>query len=73
MDSYLEYVGDIIDAIHFLFVEETTSCIVEIDSDTSNSASTNSDMWGPIDRYKERSQHQKISHAHIATVIGPTQ
>lgn len=45
---------------------------VEIDSDTNNSPSTNSDMWGSIDSYSERSQHQSSPHAYIATVIGPT-
>ena len=73
MESYIEDVGDIIDEIYLLFVEETTSCIVETDCDTSNNASTDLDMWGPIDRYRERSQHQKIPHAHISIVIGPKQ
>ena len=34
-----------------------TSYIVEIDSDTSDSVSKNSYMWGPIDRYRETSHH----------------
>ena len=73
MESHIEDVGDIIDHIFLLFVEKTTSCIVETDSDTSNSASTNLDMWSPIDRYNQRSQHQQILHAPIAIVIDPTQ
>ena len=41
--------------------------------DTSDSASTDSDMWGSIDSYSERSLHQFSPHAYIAIVIGPTQ
>ena len=72
MESHIEDVGDIINDIHLHFVEETTSCIVETDSDTRNSDSIDSDMWGPIDKYRERSQHQQIPRAHIATMIDPT-
>ena len=57
MESHIEDVGDIIDVIRLLFVEETTSCIMEIDCDTSNNDLADLDMWGPIDGYKERSQH----------------
>ena len=46
---------------------------VETDSDTSDSASTDSDMWSSIDSYRERSLHQFNPHACIATVIGPAQ
>lgn len=57
MESHIEDVGDIINSIHLLFVDETTSCIVETNSDTSNSASTDSDMWGSIKICSERSLH----------------
>ncbi len=50
-----------------------TSYIVETDNDTSNSDLIDSDMWDPIDRYRERSYHHHIQHAYIVTVIGPTQ
>ena len=49
-----------------------TSYIVEIDSDTSDSASTNLDTWGSIDSCSKRSRHQHSPHEYIATVIGPT-
>ena len=54
VESHIEDVRDIIDSIRLLFVEETTSCIVEIDSDTSDSASTDLDTWGSIDSCSER-------------------
>ena len=73
MESHIEDVGDIIDEIHLLFVEKTTSCIVDIDSDTKNSDSLDFDMGGPINRCRDRSQYQQIPHAHISIVIGPTQ
>ena len=43
---------------------------METDSDTSDTASTNSDTWGSIDSCSERSRHQSNPHAYIATVIG---
>ena len=48
-----------------------TSYIVETDSDTSDSASIDSDKWGSIDSSNERSHHQSTPHAYIATVKGP--
>ena len=57
MESHIEDVGDINDSIHLLFVEETTSYHVETNSDTSNSASIDSDMWDSIDSCSERSLH----------------
>ena len=50
-----------------------TSYCVEIDSDTSDSASKNSDMLGSINNFNKRSWHQYYPHAYIATMIGPTQ
>jgi hypothetical protein len=46
---------------------------VETDSDTSDNASIDLDMWISIDSYTERSLHQFSPHAYIATVIGPAQ
>ena len=48
-----------------------TSYTVEIDSDTSDSASTGSHTWGSVDSCSERS-HKSSPHAYIATVKGPT-
>ena len=47
-----------------------TSYAVEIDSDTSDSASTDSNMWVSIDSYNKRSQHQSSPHVYIAIVKG---
>ena len=49
-----------------------TSYHVETDSDTNDSALTNSDTWGSIDNCSERLLHQYSPHAYIATVIGPS-
>ena len=50
-----------------------TSYHVENDSDTSDSASTNLDMWGSVDSCSEQSLYQYSPHAYIATVIDPEQ
>lgn len=47
-----------------------TSYIVETNSDTSDSASTDSDTWGSIKSCSKRSQHQYSPHAYISIVIG---
>lgn len=47
-----------------------TSYSLEIDSDFSDSASIDSDMWGCIDSYNERSLYQFSPHAYITIVIG---
>ena len=62
VDSHIEDVGDIINSIHLLFVEETTSCIVETNSDTSNSASIDLDTW-VLSTVAERGHN--ISPVHI--------
>ena len=49
------------------------SHIVETDSDTSNSASIDSNMCGYINSYSESLQHQHLPHAYIAIVIGLAQ
>ena len=49
-----------------------TSYCVEIDSDFSDSASTDSDTWGSVDSCSEQSLYQYSPHAYIATVTGPT-
>ena len=48
-----------------------TSYIVEIDSDTSDSASPGLDMWDFVDSCSERS-HQFSPRTYIATVKGPS-
>ena len=50
-----------------------TSYHVETNSETSDSASIDSNMWGSIDSYSERSLHQYSPHAYIAIVIGLAQ
>ena len=57
MESHIKYVGEIINDIHLLFVEVTTSYIVETDSDNNDSDSIDLDMWDIIYRYTMRSQH----------------
>ena len=74
--------------IHHIFVEKDvhfkesspslssnplhTSYYVETDSDTSDTASTDLDMWGSIDSSSESSLHQHSTHAYFSTMIGPT-
>ena len=48
-----------------------TSYSVDTDSDTSNSASIDSNTWGSIDNSSERSLYQLNLHAYITTMIGP--
>ena len=48
-----------------------TSYHVETNSDFSDRASTDSDMWGYVDRYSEHSLYQYSPHAYIVTVTGP--
>ena len=47
-----------------------TSYHVETDSDTSDSALIDSDMWGSIDSCNEQSLYQYSPHAYVATMIG---
>ena len=47
-----------------------TSYCVETNSDTSDSASIDSNTWGSINSSCKRSLHQYSPHAYIATVIG---
>ena len=49
-----------------------TSYRVETDSDFSDRASIDSDMWGSVNRCSEHSLYQYSLHAYIATVTGPT-
>ena len=55
VESHIEDVRDIIDDICLLLIEENTSYIVEIDSDTSDNDSIDLDIWDPIEKYRERS------------------
>ena len=82
MESHIKDVGDTIDDIHLPFEESSpnlyfnplyTSYTVETDSDTSDSASIDLDMWVSIKSYSERSLYQYSPHAYISIVKGPTQ
>ena len=48
-----------------------TSYCVETNSDTSDSASTDSNMWGFVDSCSEKSLYQYSPHVYIATMKGP--
>ena len=48
-----------------------TSYRMEIDGDTSDSASTDSDTWGFFDSCSEKSLPQYSPHVYIAIVTGP--
>ena len=50
-----------------------TSYHMETDSDSSDSASIDSDTWGFVDNCNVQSLYQYSPHAYIAIVIGPAQ